>query len=234
MQSVIEILQSAGALAGGMLARFGLVLALLAVAALPAVLIAAAIRRAGALRRRALGIREVAGVPFRDDLHYAPGHLWIRRRPGGALEVGLDGIAQQLLPAVTSIEGVRPGTRVSRGEPIAVVRAGDRALTVLAPVDGVVAGVNAAAVRDPALVKREGCGRGWVAALAPADESFASLPRGQQAEEWTRREALRFARFLEDRLGFAGADGGALVAPAPWLMGDDGWRALVDAFLRPS
>ena len=59
-------------------------------------------------------------------------------------------------------------------------------------------------------MKRDGYGRGWLVAIEPADGSWASLPRGESAESWMRREAVRWNHFLEERLGFAAADGGEL------------------------
>jgi glycine cleavage system H lipoate-binding protein len=228
-----DFLQGSGVFVVGMAARLALVLLGVAAVVAPALVIAAGLRGWEARRARRLGIREVSGVPFRPDVAYAPGHVWLRRRGPDALELGLDGLAQQLLPAATSVVPVHPGTRVRKGEVLAVVRSGERELPLLAPAAGTVLGVNPAAVRAPSLVKREGCGRGWLVLFAPADASLAALPTGAAAEAWLRREAERFARFLEERLGFAAADGGALVAPAPWLLGDAGYRELCDAVLRP-
>jgi glycine cleavage system H protein len=132
---------------------------------------------------------------------------------------------------VTAVELPRPGTTFARGETIAVLHGGGRVVRIPAPIAGTIAGVNAAALRDPTLVKRDGYGRGWLVALTPADRSFAALPRGEEAEGWLRRESGRWSRFIEDRLGFAAADGGELVAPAPWLVGEEGWKALTAAFL---
>jgi len=234
MQTAIEILQSVGVFTFGVLARFGIFLAMVALLVVPAVLVALALRGRDARRERALGVREVEGVPFRPDLAYTPGHLWLHRRPGhGALELGVDGLAQQLMPAVTLVELARPGTQLRHGDPIATLHGGGRALEIPAPFDGTVAGVNLAVVRDPSLVKREGFGRGWLVAITPDGDAEAAFPRGAVAEAWKRREAARWNRFLEERLGFAAADGGALVAPAPWLVGEEGWRALADSFLRP-
>ncbi len=234
MQTALEILQSIGVFFLGAAARLGLFLAMLAVLVVPALALALALRARAARHERSLGIREVDGVPFRPDLFYAPGHLWLHRRERGrGVELGLDGIAQRLMPSVTAVELARPGTRVARGETIATLHGGGRALDIPAPVDGTVSGINAAVLRDPALVKRDGYGRGWLVVLAPADEAYAALPRAVQAEVWMRREASRWNRFVEERLGFAAADGGALVAPAPWLIGEEGWRDLTAAFLRP-
>ena len=233
MQTAIEILQSIGVFILGVVTRFGLFLAMVALVVIPALVIALAIRGRAARRERALGIRDVDGVPFRPDQYYAPGHHWLPRRDRGGLELGLDGIAQRLMPSVTAVELARPGSRVARGEAIATLHGGGRALVIPAPVDGTVSGINAAVVRDPGLVKRDGYGRGWLVVVTPADEAFADLPRAAAAESWMRREAARWNRFIEERLGFAAADGGVLVAPAPWLIGEDGWRDLTVAFLRP-
>ncbi len=221
MQTAIEILQSAGVFAAGLLARLGLFLAALAALVLPALAIALAVRAVGERRRRALGLRRVAGVLFRPDLSYAPGHTWLRERGAGTLELGLDDLGQRLLPSVTAVELPRPGRAIAKGEPIAILASGGREVAIPSPIYGTVAGVNAAVLRDPGLVKRDGYARGWLVAIAPADAAWKALPRAGDAESFLRHEAARFGRFLEERLGFAAADGGELVSPAPWLMGED-------------
>jgi glycine cleavage system H lipoate-binding protein len=232
MTAIVEILQSIGVFFTGVLARFGVFLLMIAVVALPAVAIALAVRALRARRERALGIRRVAGVLFRPDLSYAPGHTWLHRRRTGALELGLDDLAQRLLPSVTAVDLPRPGTTVERGQPVAVLAGGGREVAIPAPISGTIAGVNAAVLRDPALVKRDGYGKGWLVAIAPADAAWEALPREQEAESFIRRESARWSRFLEERLGFAAADGGELVAPAPWIVGEEGWRELTAEFLR--
>ncbi len=232
MSAIIEILQSIGVFLAGVLARFGVFLLMIAIVALPAVAIAVVLRAVQQRREKALRLRRVAGVLFRPDLSYAPGHTWLHRRKTGALELGLDDLAQRLLPSVTAVDLPRPGTSVERGQPIATLHGGGRAIAIPAPISGTIAGVNASVVRDPALVKRDGYRKGWLVAIAPADAAWESLPREQDAESFIRKEAARWSRFFEDRLGFAAADGGELVAPAPWVIGEDGWRALTAEFLR--
>jgi glycine cleavage system H lipoate-binding protein len=232
MQAAIEILQTIGVFFTGLLARVGVFVAMLAVLVLPALAIALVVRAIAARRRAALGLRRVAGLLFRPDAFYAPNHTWLHRRPGGALALGVDDLAQRLLPSVTAVELPRPGSTVARGETVAVLHGGGRAVRIPAPVAGTIAGVNAAVLRDPGLVKRDGYGRGWLVAVAPADPSFAELPSGEAAEGWLVRESARWTRFVEERLGFAAADGGELLAPAPWLLGEDGWKALTAAFLE--
>jgi glycine cleavage system H lipoate-binding protein len=231
MLTFIESLQSVGVFVAGLLARFGLFLAMLAVLLVPALVIALAIRMVTARRERALGLRRVAGVLFRPDVSYAPNHTWLHPRKGGTLELGLDDLAQRLLPSVTAVELPRPGTFFARGQPLATLHGGGRVVRIPAPFSGKIAGLNAAVLRDPALVKRDGYGRGWLVAVEPSDDAWEALPRAEEAETFMRRESARWSRFLEDRLGFAAADGGEVIAPTPWLVGEEGWSALTAEFL---
>ena len=232
MTAAIQILETIGVFLAGLFARFGLFLAMLAVLVIPALVIALLARAYSARRQRALGLRRVAGLLFRPDAFYAPNHTWLRRRRGDALDLGVDDLAQKLLPSVTAVELPRPGASVARGDTIAVLHGGGRAVRIPAPVAGTISGVNVSVLRDPGLVKREGYGRGWLVAIVPADPSFATLPQGDAAEGWLKRESARWSRFIEDRLGFAAADGGELVAPAPWLVGEENWKALTREFLE--
>jgi glycine cleavage system H protein len=233
MTAILGILETLGVFLAGLLARAGIFLGVLAVLVVPALAVALALHWAELRRRRALGLRRVAGLLFRPSAWYAPGHTWIERRRGGALEIGLDDLALHLLPSVSEVDLPRPGTRVERGEVLARLHGGGHEIAIRSPIAGAVVGVNAAVLRDPALVKLDGYGRGWLVALEPSDEGLAELPRGSAAEDFLRREAGRFARFLEERLGFAAADGGELMHPAPWLVGEEGWKALAAAFLSP-
>jgi len=220
-----------GVFISGFAARVGVIVAMLAVIALPAIAFALVVRFLQLRRERRLGLRSVAGVQFRPGVAYAPGHTWLAPRRGGALELGVDDLAQRLLPSVTAVEVPRAGTRLERGDVVATLSGGGREIQIRTPVPGVVAGVNASVVRDPALVKKDGYGRGWLVVITPSDASWSALPQGPVAEGWLKREAARWSRFLEDQLGFAAADGGELLAPAPWLMGEDGWKKLSQSFL---
>lgn len=231
MQTIIGILEAVGVFLAGVLARFGIVVVMIAVVALPALVLALAAHWLSLRHQRALGLHAVRGLVVRSGARYAPGHTWLAARKSGSLEIGIDDLAQRILPSVTAVELPRAGSSLKKGEIVATLHGGGRAVPIAAPVTGTVVGVNASVVRDPGLVKRDGYGRGWLVAIAPEGEDWARLPEGAEAERWMGAESLRFTRFLEDKLGVAAADGGELVAPAPWLIGDDGYRALAAAFL---
>jgi len=231
MQAFIQMLEAIGTFLVGIAARGALIIGVILVLSLPIMLIAFAMRGAEELKRRHLGMRDVAGLVFRPDLWYSPTHTWLARRRGGSLAIGLDDLALRLMPIVTGLEVPPAGTLLRKGETLVTVYASGRSIAIPSPVTGTVASVNRAVLRDPALVKCEGYGRGWVVAVTPADETFADLPRGERAEKFMRRESARWNGFIEHELGFAAADGGHLVTTAAAALDEAGWRRLTATFL---
>ena len=225
MAWLVAVLEALGSFLVGLAGRLGLFLVAVVVLGLPALLLA--------LAWRALTDGQRARRAARAEIRLAPGHTWLAPRGrGGTLAVGLDDVAERILPSSTALELPTPGMEVHRGDPIAVIRAGRRAIRIGAPVDGRVVGVNGRIRRNPGLVKEDPYGRGWLFLVAPRDDGWKRLPSGASAEAWAASERRRLARFVEDELGLAAADGGELVAPAPALLGEDAWKRVVAAFLH--
>jgi glycine cleavage system H lipoate-binding protein len=224
MTTLLNVLDAAGAFVAGLAGRLSLFLVAGLVLVLPALLLALIWRR-------------LVAPPVREraprGAHFAPGHTWLAPRGSrGALAVGIDEVAGRILPSATAVELPARGMEVHRGDPIAVIRAGRRAVRIGAPVDGTILGVNGSARRDPSLVKSDPYGRGWLFLVGPANDAWKALPGGTGGALWLDLERRRLARFVDDELGLAAADGGELLAPAPALLGEEGWRRLVAAFLH--
>lgn len=225
MSWLVTVLEALGSFLVGLAGRLGLFLVAVVVLGLPALLLA--------LAWRAITDGQRARRGARGEIRLAPGHTWLAPRGRrGALAVGLDDVAERILPSSTALELPTPGMEVHRGDPIAVIRAGRRAIRIGAPVDGTIVGVNGRIRRNPGLVKEDPYGRGWLFLVAPHDDAWKRLPSGASAEAWAASERRRLARFVEDELGLAAADGGELVAPAPALLGEDAWKRVVAAFLH--
>jgi glycine cleavage system H lipoate-binding protein len=230
MTTFNQILQVLGALAIGLAARTAIFLIGAALLTLPAVLIAGAINVLRARRERAL--THVGALTYREGAYYAPNHTWLAPRTSGDFDVGIDDIARKIIPGSSSVELPKPGARFHKGDPIAVVRAGGREVMISAPLDGEVTRVNSAVRNDPALVRDEAYGRGWLFSFAPSDASYLRFPSGFEAAGWLGREKARLSAFIESELGIAAADGGELLAPMPAALGEEGWNKVVDKFLH--
>jgi glycine cleavage system H protein len=230
MQTINEILQVIGAFAVGLAARTFLFLAGVALLTIPAAFIAVGIN---ALRsRREKLLTHVGDLTYREGAYYAPNHTWLAPRAGGDFDVGIDDIARKIIPGSSSVELPKPGARFRKGDPIAVVHAGGREVTINAPLDGEVTRINSAVCREPTLVRSEAYGRGWLFSFAPSDASYLRFPSGFEAAGWLGRERTRLSAYIETELGIASADGGELTAPIPAALGEEGWRKVVAKFLH--
>lgn len=230
MSAIVGILQTIGVFLLGIVARFGIVLLVMAAILVPVAVALGAARGFGWMRRRLSGLKQAGGALFREDVRYAPGHTWAARE-GSALKVGVDGLVQKMLPWAVGVTLPEPGTVVKEGEVVATVSSGAGELRITAPVSGRVLAANVTAARQPSLVKDEGYGQGWLFSLEPLDSRFATLLAGAAAREWLAAESHRFDHFVENRLGVAHADGGAFVAPPAALLDARQWEEVNRAFL---
>lgn len=217
--------------AGGLLLRFGFLLAIPVAAAL---LLWAGIKVANAVKavsRRAEGLERIQGMYFKRDLFYAPSHLWLAEGGAGSARVGIDDLARRLLPDVRDVRLPAPGEALKKGEVAAEITCGDKRIALVSPVDGTVARVNSELQGRPELLS-DAYRRGWLFEMRPADERWAALPKGSKAEQWFRSELERLTRFAEQELGVAAADGGEFLLASAQAIPDAKWDALLQQFLR--
>lgn len=231
MDTLMSAVESVAVLAAGLAVRVGILLAVLAVLSVPVMLVLGAMGGVSAVRRRLLGVMRLGGFTWSDQVHYAPGHTWIRRTGRHRVQVGLDDLAQRLFATPTGIRLPEPGTVVRAQQPMGELRTMGRRAALVAPVSGTVAQINRAAQDDPSLVHRDPYARGWLLTIVPSDSGFESLPRGEAARKWLREEGTRLSRFFEVQLGVAAADGGEFVAPPPAMLSEEQWTMLTREFL---
>jgi glycine cleavage system H protein len=229
MGGLIEIALTVGVFLAGLFVRVGMVALFAAALLVPVALALAAVRLYRHVHSARRGLRRAGRVLYKPGARYAAGHTWIERE-GERLKIGLDGVAQEILPWALAVELPRPGALLREGEVAAVVSCGGVEARIASPVAGRVVAVNAEVARDPSLVKEDGYGRGWLFAVEPVDARWATLPAGDIAREWMGDESDRLHRFLEERLGVDGL--ASLSSPAPrQLVGPD-WNDLTRAFLH--
>lgn len=230
MDAIVGFLQATLTFLGGLAARIGIVLLAMAALAVPAFLLVGAARGLRRVQQRVLGLTPVGRLTFRPGLYYAPGHTWVKPE-GEDLRVGIDDLAQKIVPWALAVELPRPGTKLRRGEQAAVISCGGKRMVITAPASGVVSAVNSAVVHDPSLVKSDTYARGWLFRMTPFDSDWRSFPSGERARRWFQEEGHRLDEYLEAHLGLAAADGGAWIAPPASLLSEEQWSGLLRAFL---
>ena len=234
MSEILELLRVAGLFVGGLLIRFLVLVAVLAVYAVPILAVFYAWRAWTRLRERRAGPADVRGLRLAESLSYTPGHLWLDRNPFGRLRVGMDDLAQRLFPGATQVLLPAVGTVLRKGEPAVTVKAEPGAASIPSPVDGVVTAVNPRVAVNPGLLQQSPYSGGWLFAVRVRERVVEGTRTGREARSWFRDEEERLSHLLEAELGMAAADGGELMVPASSILPKEQWQKLVSEFLKVS
>ena len=231
MDAIMTFLGSVGIFLAGLVIRLLIFAAIVTALALPIVLVLEGFEGLAKLRRWALGVTRMGSMLWRPGVYYAPGHTWAEPASTRGVKVGLDDLAQRLVPGAASVTLPAVGSCVRQGLPVATVWADGQDTPILSPVTGVVTAVNSRVRRDPSLLHRDPYVRGWLFQVSPSEPGYLELPREGAARAWFGREVARLERMLEQEVGYAMADGGDLVLPAHKMLPAGQWHRVVHAFL---
>ncbi len=175
----------------------------------------------------------VAGYQLPEALHYHRGHAWVRPLDGTDVLVGLDDFARRLTGTAREVRTPARGDWLLQGGPGFGVRAEDRAVQFVSPVEGEVTGVNPELRSHPDLATSDPYGRGWIMKVrAPhLAANLRNLLSGRLARRWTEdaREALDLR--LMALSGSVLQDGGEPVADFARHLPPEDWKRLVHEFL---
>jgi glycine cleavage system H protein len=101
------------------------------------------------------------------DLKYTKDHEWARQQ-GKAVVVGVTDHAQEALGDVVYVELPKVGVDVKAGVSFGVIESTKAVSELFAPITGKVVQINAALVKDPALVNKDPYAA-WLIEIEPAD-----------------------------------------------------------------
>jgi glycine cleavage system H protein len=233
MSAMYDVLQGAGILAVGLLARLGLFIMLLAALAVPALVLIVAWRAARDLWHRRLGMRHEGRVDFRPDVTHTPGHTWLQSRGDGRLRLGVDDVARRLFTTPQRVVLPRTGVHVRAGQVVADVITAGRPAAIVAPLDGIVRHVNGVLDTAPGLLRDDPYYDGWLVEMEP--DPGTPPPRAMaDTGAWLNRELGRLTRLVEQELGMAAADGGEPSRPPVEALTDEQWgRVAAGLLARP-
>lgn len=179
------------------------------------------------------------GVSVPAGVFLGPGHTWMRLDLAGTAHVGLDQFVQKAIGRIDAIELPRPGQTIRQGEPLFILRQGDRLAPVRSPVDGTVVAVNENLARHPEALAADPYVEGWIAVIKPRQLASAlrRLFIAEDARAWLKQELERFKEFIASRpletvaVGQALQDGGHPTAGVLELMDEQTWTLFTEEFL---
>lgn len=188
-------------------------------------------RAIGATARQA-GRRLAPWFALREGYHYHQGHSWAADGHDTVLRVGLDEFAAQLVGDADGVELPAVGDTVRQGLPGWTVRAGDRTLSMVSPVEGEVVAVNHAVLASPQLATDDPYGDGWLLKVEATHRraSLRNLLTGGMAARWMDHTVERLRGLPAGGLGVVLPDGGAPVRGFGRALGPEEWHSVVREF----
>ena len=152
----------------------------------------------------------VTGFHTPDNLAYHPGHSWLMRERKNMVRVGADEFAAALAGKIEKVELPKPGQWIRQGQKVlAFLRNGEKA-EMVSPTEGEVLAVNEQVLQNPALLREDPYGKGWLLAVhVPDEESTARnmVPKGL-VRDWMRESVERLYAMQPALAGAVAADGG--------------------------
>jgi CheY-like chemotaxis protein/glycine cleavage system H lipoate-binding protein len=126
-------------------------------------------------------------------------HSWASLALNGMVRVGIDDFTHKILGRIDSVELPGKGRMIAKGDPLFSIQQGDLSLSVPAPVNGRVSGVNAQLLDNPGLIKLKPYELGWICRIEPTKlaDDLKDLKVGEDAVSWYREEVDRYTEMKE-------------------------------------
>jgi glycine cleavage system H protein len=179
-----------------------------------------------------LGGDYVDGFQVPQTVSYHSGHSWLMRERRNVVRVGADEFAAALLGKLEKVELPKPGQWIRQGQKVLSFYRGGKKTEMVSPTEGEVMEVNAEVLNNPAGLRNDPYGKGWLIAVHVPDEESTSrnlVPKGL-VREWMRESVERLYSRQPVLAGAVAADGGRpsddLLAEVP----EADWTAVTGEF----
>src|SRR5215469_795941 len=175
----------------------------------------------------------VDGFLVPERLSYHPGHAWLTRERKGVMRIGADEFAAAMVGKVDRIELPKPGQWVRQGQKaLSFYRDGEKT-EMVSPTEGEVLEINSEVLENPALLRNEPYGKGWLFTVNVPDEESTTrnLVPKSLISNWMRDAVGRLYGLQPALAGAVAPDGGR---PADDLLAgipDANWKKITAEFL---
>jgi glycine cleavage system H lipoate-binding protein len=172
------------------------------------------VRAAPALAPKALpampGGDYVSGFKVPPGISYHSGHTWLVRERKNVFRMGADEFAAALVGKVENVELPKPGQWIRQGQKVLSFYRGGEKTEMVSPTEGEVMEINVEVVKNPATLRQDPYGEGWLVTVhVPDAESIGrNLIPKSLVREWMRDAVERLYARQPALAGGVAADGG--------------------------
>jgi glycine cleavage system H protein len=152
----------------------------------------------------------VEGFMVAEGVRYHPGHTWLARERQHLARVGADEFAAKLAGKIQRIELPKPGQWIRQGQTAWTLYRNGESTSMVSPIEGEVVEVNPDVVNDPALVRNDPYGKGWLMTVHVPDEegTWRNLLPVNMVRSWMKDSVTRLYARQPAFAGAVAADGG--------------------------
>ena len=174
----------------------------------------------------------VDGFLTPENVSYHPGHSWFVRERKNLVRVGADEFAAALVGKVEKIELPKPGQWVRQGQKILAFWRDGEKTEMVSPTEGEVLEINSEVVNNPAMLRQDPYGKGWLVTVHVPDEENTGrnmVPKGL-VREWMRESVERLYSRQPSLAGAVAADGGRPADDLLTALPDANWKQVTGEF----
>ena len=187
--------------------------------------------------RRARGVMPmlqpnvVSGFEVRDNLRYHPGHTWALSESPNLVRIGIDDFASKVIGKAETVQLPQRGQWIRQGQKVwSFIRNGQK-IDMVSPIEGSVADVNEALLKDAGLANDDPYGEGWVVTVQSPDAktNFRNLMTGTLAKWWTEQASALLMKKLPTSMALA-QDGGSPAKDLGATIPQEKWAEVTREF----
>lgn len=168
------------------------------------------------------------------------GHCWANLEENGSVKVGMDDFAKKLIGKIDGIELPNLGMEVKVGQPLFIVKQGQRSVTFNSPVSGKILKTNAALLNNLNALDANPYGKNWICIIDAnnLDTEIQYLRIGNSAVSYYQEEIDKYRNWMgqlvsDDRKilqEISAGNGKGLVWGKIGQLSEQGWNKAVTQF----
>jgi glycine cleavage system H lipoate-binding protein len=174
----------------------------------------------------------VYGFHTPESLRYHPGHGWAMRERKNIVRIGVDDFAARIAGKIDGLELPKPGQWLRQGQRSWKLFRSGQTAEMVSPIEGEVLEVNEEVIKNPALLRQDPYGRGWLMTLHVPDEEGTSrnfIPKDLVAR-WMESAVEKLYATQPQLAGAVAADAGEPVDDLAEALHVTNWREFTAEF----